>query len=375
MSAMKIALVHDYLREYGGAERVLEALHQQFPDAPVYTAFVSQQNLGPQWSEWDVRTTWLSRVPGIKKWFSPLRFLAPAAFASLDLSEFDVVISSTNAYFAKAVKVRPDGIHICYCHTPARSLYGYTAMSDWKRRWWTRLAGEVMNHFLRVVDWQVAQKVDYFVANSQETARRIKKFYRRDSVVIWPPVGLATASDRPSKRTSEKYYLYVNRLALAKHPELAVAAANQLKLPLKVVGTGAMEDKLKDLAGPTVTFCGAVSDQELAGLYQGAVALLYPVENEDFGMVPIEAMMAGVPVIAHQSGGPMETIIEGKTGHFFSELTVAGIVQAITTFQKMTFDHAVIKRHAAKYSVGAFQKSIAELVTTASKNKQAQSRS
>lgn len=373
MSSMKIALVHDYLREYGGAERVLEALHQQFPEAPVYTAFVSQQNLGPRWSDWNVRTTWLARVPGIKKWFSPLRFLAPAAFAALDLSEFDVVISSTNAYFAKAVKVRPDAVHICYCHTPARSLYGYTAMSDWKRRWWTRWAGEVMNHFLRVVDWQVAQKVDYFVANSQETARRIKKFYRRDSVVIWPPVGL-TKPVTTAPDNSAAYYLYVNRLALAKHPELAVAAANKLKLPLKVVGTGAMEDKLKELAGPTVTFCGAVSDQELAGLYQGAVALLYPVESEDFGMVPIEAMMAGVPVIAHHSGGPMETIIEGKTGHFFSELTEAGLVTAIEAFQKMRFDRAAIKRHAAKYSVAAFQKSIAELVATALKNKQVQSK-
>lgn len=362
LQSIKIALVHDYLREYGGAERVLEALHDLFPEAPVYTAFVAQQELGPRWSEWDVRTTWLAKVPGIKRWFSPLRFLAPAAFADLDLSAYDLVITSTNAYFAKAVKVKPGALQVCYCHTPARSLYGYMAMSDWRRRWFTRWAGELLNHYLRVIDWQVAQqRVSYFIANSQETARRIKKFYRRDSVVIWPPVGWKNPTPRKAAAAGPApTFLYVNRLALSKHPELAVQAANELGVQLIVVGTGPLLPKLKEAAGPTVTFRGAVDDQELQQLYAGATALLYPVENEDFGMVPIEAMMAGTPVIAHRSGGPKETIIEGKTGVFFDELTVPALVQAITTFQRRapTFNRKKIATQAQQYSIASFQQKL-----------------
>lgn len=357
----KVALIHDYLREYGGAERVLEALKELFPDAPVYTAFMDQDALGRHWSHfqnWDIRTTWLAKVPLIKKLYSPLRVLAARAFHDLDLSDFDLVISSSNAYMAKAAHT-PHGIHVCYCHTPPRALYGYTTMSDWRKNPLIRVAGTLINHYMRVVDVQVAQAVDYFIANSEETRRRIQKFYRRDSVVINPPV---IVPDQPPVAKAGDYYMYVNRLALAKHPELAVQAANQLGLPLKVVGSGNMEQQLKAMAGPTIEFLGAVTDDVLSEIYRGAKALLYPVEDEDFGIVPVEAMAYGVPVVAHHSGGPMETIVANKTGVFFDQLTVSGLIDGIQRLEKIHWDRRAIYRHAQQYSQDKFIERIEKYV-------------
>jgi glycosyltransferase involved in cell wall biosynthesis len=363
MQKLKIALAHDYLREYGGAERVLEVLHEMFPDAPVYTAFFDKESLGIHASKfegWDIHQSFMTKIPFYKKLYSPLRVLANNCFEKFDLSAYDLVISSSNAYMAKAVQV-PNGKHICYCHTPPRSLYGYETMSDWKKNPIIKVVGTLINHYMRVIDFKVAQRVDQFVANSLETARRIKKFYRRDSLVINPPVELP--SKLPiSTNLENKYYLYINRLAWAKHPELAVQAATQLDLPLKLAGTGKMFPKLKAMAGPTVEFLGAVSDEQLKKLYAGAKALFYPVKDEDFGMIPIEAMGYGVPVIAHKSGGPQETVIEGKTGIFFENLTVGGLIEVIEKFSKMKFDAEFISNHAKKYNKDIFKDKILKLV-------------
>jgi glycosyltransferase involved in cell wall biosynthesis len=218
-------LVHDYLREYGGAERVLEALHQLFPEAPVYVAFIDRQALGrhaARFDGWSIRETWMAKLPLIHRLFSPYRIFAPRAFADLDLSAFDVVITSTNAYFAKNIHVRAGAKHVCYCHTPARSLYGYTTMTDWRSNPFTQFVGTLMNHYLRVVDVQAAQKVDQFIANSHTVQARIQKFYRRDAVVIHPPVRVPA---HPPKNAQREYFLFVNRLAFSKHPELAIQAS------------------------------------------------------------------------------------------------------------------------------------------------------
>ncbi len=363
----RIALVHDYLREYGGAERVLEALHDLFPDAPVYVAFTDPTAMGRHWqkfADWHIQTTWLAQIPGIRHLFSPLRILAPKAFSDLDLSAFDVVISSSNAYFAKAVRVRAGARHICYCHTPPRALYGYTTKSNWRANSFTRVVGEVMNHFLRIADFQMAQRVTQFVANSAETQRRIQKFYRRDSMIIYPPVDVEGAEVYLKKHHSakEEYYLYVNRLALAKHPELAVQVCTQLDKPLKVVGSGPMLEDLKKIAGPTIQFMGAVDDEELHALYAGAKALLYPVEDEDFGMVPVEAMAHGTPVIAHASGGVLETVEEEQTGLFFYELSVAGLTEALLLAERYTFSQKKCREKAQHYSCSHFKKSLLQLI-------------
>ncbi|MDQ3008313.1 MAG: glycosyltransferase, partial [bacterium] len=233
----KIALVHDYLREYGGAERVLEALHDLYPEAPVYVAFTDPEAMGIHWQNfaaWDIRTTWIAKLPFYKKLYSPMRVFAARAFAELDLSEYDVVISSSNAYMAKAIKRGPRAVHLCYCHTPPRALYGYTTLTDWKKNPVLRVVGGLINHYMRVIDVKVAQEVDYFIANSQETADRITKFYRRESRIIFPPVSIISKTGKQPRSADDAkagYYLYVNRLALAKHPELAVQACTQLKLP------------------------------------------------------------------------------------------------------------------------------------------------
>jgi len=362
---LRVALVHDYLAEYGGAERVLEALHEVFPQAPLFTAFVDQDRLGVEWQKfatWEIHTSWLSKIPFHKKLFSPLRIFAPQFFRSFDLSSFDLVISSTNAYFAKAVQV-PNGVHICYCHTPSRSLWGYSTMTDWHKNPLINFFGTLINHYLRVIDVQVARSnVDLFIANSQETKKRIAKFYKKSATVIYPPVNIPKLP--PKTNRTGNYFLYVNRLALAKHPELAVQVCTQLNLPLKVVGSGKMLGELQSQAGPTIEFFGHVSDEKLASLYREAKALLYPVEDEDFGIVPIEAMAYGVPVIAHASGGPLESIIDGKTGILFEELSVAGLTKAIERLSSLSFRPSALYHHTQQFSLAIFKEKIMAVVTT-----------
>ena len=221
---------------------------------------------------------------------------------------------------------------------------------------------------MRFVDFKTAQQVGVFIANSQETQNRIKKFYHRQSQVIYPPVKMVElAKDYLAEQSTFKkqgYYLYVNRLAFAKHPEIAVEAATDLNLPLKVVGEGDMLAKLKKIAGQSIEFLGNVDDQTLAELYRGAKALIYPVEDEDFGMVPIEAMAWGTPVLAHYSGGPKETIKNAKTGLFFNDLSVEALKQAIFDLEKMDFNAREIHHSSLPYSPAAFRKKIKELVLT-----------
>ena len=359
---MKIALIHDYLREYGGAERVLEALHELYPDAPLYTSFVDQQNLGIHWQRfatWKIHQSWMTKIPFYQKIYSPLRVIADMFFEQFDLSEYDLVISSSNMYFAKAVITKSWTPHICYCHTPPRPLYGYSTMSDWKKNPIIRLGGEIINKIIRPKDFLTAQRVDYFLANSKEVQKRIKKFYHRDSTVIYPPVDVPQHFKDEQKR---EYFLYVNRLGFSKHPELAIQACTELNLPLKVVGTGRMEQHLKEIAGKNVDFLGFVSDQKLHELYAGAKALLYPVEDEDFGIVPVEAMGYGVPVIAHRSGGPLETIVENESGLFVDELNTKTMINAIKEFENTKWDRKKIYQHALKFRKERFMKEVKEFI-------------
>ncbi len=368
---MKIAIIHDFLREYGGGERVLEALHNLFPQAPVFVAFVDQKALGKHWqrfADWNIKTSWFSKILFHKKIYSPLRFLAAKAFADLNLSEFDLVISSTNAFEAKAVNV-PNGKHLCYCHTPPRALYGYSTMSAWKKNTFIRVGGEIINHYMRVIDFRHAQKVDQFIANSEETQKRISKFYRRDSVIIYPPVKIALSFEeikKLKKNSKQEYYFYVNRLGLQKHPEIAVRACLDLGRKLKVAGTGPMYDDLLKIAGNSenIEFLGAVDDQQLAKLYANAKALLYPVEDEDFGMVPIEAMMAGTPVIAHNSGGPSYTIKQKENGVLFDDLSVDGLKNAIQQFERLKFSANKIIGEAERYFVKEFNQRTLGLINS-----------
>jgi glycosyltransferase involved in cell wall biosynthesis len=378
MKKIKVALIHDFLREYGGAERVLEELHKIFPQAPIYVAFLDKQALGQhraRFEDWDIRQTWFAKIPAHKRFYSPLRFLAPKSFASLDLSEYDLVISSSNAFEAKAVSAS-SGRHICYCHTPPRALYGYSTMSNWKKNPIVKLGGQLINHYMRVSDFNAARQVDYFLANSEETQARIKKFYRRESTVVYPPVAVEKIKARAQNSQPKDYYFYIGRLGLQKHPEIAVKICTKLNLPLKLAGTGPMLAKLKQLAGKSVEFLGAVPDDQLWQLYSEAKALLYPVEDEDFGIVPVEAMAAGTPVIAHRSGGPSYTIKTGKTGKqgktskqvrtglFVSDFKLESWEQALQKFQSIQFNRKEIQQEASKYSTKKFHQQIKKFCGT-----------
>ncbi|KKS81609.1 MAG: glycosyltransferase [Candidatus Gottesmanbacteria bacterium GW2011_GWC1_43_10] len=381
---MKIALVHDYLREYGGAERVVEVLHEMYPEAPLYTAFVDWPSFAkaPEgkvelFKSMDIRTSWVQHNWFVKKYHSPLRFLTPLIWESFDLRGFDVVISSSGWYMCRGVVTRPETLHVSYIHHPPRNLYGYPTGSVAQSPF-AKAYGVVINPFLRSYDFATAQRVDELVANSETTRERIKKFYRRESTVIYPPVKIETNSPQPSltkggiipplgKRglggvINKSYYLSVGRLTYAKRVDLAIAACNELKLPLKIVGTGREEGKLRAISGPTIEFLGSVSDEQLAKLYKGAKALIFCALEEDFGMVPVEAMSYGVGVIALRQGGVTETIIEGRTGLFFNKPEVEEVVKVVKEFERFRFDPETCIKQAQKFSTQVFKKKMRDFV-------------
>ncbi len=363
LSPLKVALVHDFLREYGGAERVIEALHDIFPTAPLYTAFVDKEALGSQWqrfANWDIRQSWAAKIPAINTIYSPLRVLSHHFFESFNFDEYDVVISSTNTYMAKAIYTQAPTKHYSYCHTPPRSLYGYSTMTDWKKNPVVRMIGELINHYMRIIDYQTAQNPDVFIANSKEVQKRITKFYRRESQVIYPPITVPLSS--PSSAQKENFYLFVGRLAVSKHVDLVIKTCTQLGLPLKVIGSGKALPYLQSLAGNTVEFLGSVSDDTLYNLYARAKTLIYPAEDEDFGMVPLEAMAYGTPVIVHHSGGFLETVVEGKTGIFFEEFTIEALGEAIWQAERVEWDSEALYRHAKRFSKERFKKEILSLI-------------
>ncbi len=366
---MRIALVHDYLREYGGAERVVEVWHEIWPQAPLYTAFVDWESLGKfgeKFKNWNIKTSWAQNFL-MKKFHSPLRFLTPLVWESLNLDAYDLVISSSGWFMCRAVVTQPDTLHISYIHHPPRNLYGLPTGSSPNKL--VQMYAKMINPFLRKYDFVVAQRPDYLIANSQATKLRIKKFYNRDAEVIYPPGPVV--SHKPSNTRKKDYFLSVGRLNYAKRVDLAILACNQLQLPLKVVGTGSQAAKLKQLAGPTVEILGAVSDETLQKLYAGAKALIFTALEEDFGLVPVEAMSLGTPVIALRQGGVTETVVAGKTGIFFDQPTVESLIFAIKKFVKL-FDTSDTHLHhkvqlacqnqAAKFSKEKFKQRFVKFV-------------
>lgn len=367
---MKVALVHDYIKEYGGAERVLEALHELFPEAPVYTSVYLPQYLGPhraRFKSWDIRPSWLQYIPGKAKLISPFRLITPFIFKRLDLSMYDVVIvSATGAYAPNLIRTkngRHEARHICYCHTPPRYLYGYATAREWKKNIFWKILGETANHVLRLVDYRSSLRVDQFVANSGEVRSRIKRFYKKDALVIYPPVEVDNHTAN-KKSVQSEYYLTGGRLARPKHIDVGVKTCTQLGLPLKVFGKAfaGYGTELASFAGKTVEFVGEVSDTEKLTLMAEAKAFLFTSEDEDFGITPVEAMGEGTPVIAYRSGGVKETVVDGKTGLFFDQLSVASLGEAIKQFEKQKWSREACHRQAEKFSKAQFMKRMKDLV-------------
>ncbi len=375
---MKVAIVHDYIKEYGGAERVLEALCGIFPDAPIYTAFYDKKGTAYEhFKSKKIIPSWAQYFPFfISKLHSPLRFLAPLVWGSFDLSEYDVVISSASWYITKGFRKRFDKSHfieICYCHTPPRWLYGYNTSVNFQKYPLVKAYAAIVGHFMRLYDFKAAQKVDYFIANSQEVTERIKKFYRRDSTVIYPPVDLPKSKIK-NQISKKNYYLIVSRIVGAKGLDLAIDAALEMGFKLKIAGSPSgyysehkklinkSQGKVYPERSRRVEFLGQVTDIELVKLYKGAKAFLALSKDEDFGITPVEAMLCGTPIIAFNGGGYKETVLDKKTGLLFDDLSVDGLISAIKQFNKLKISSKDCIEQAQKFSKERFKKEILDFV-------------
>lgn len=354
----KIAIMHDFLQTFGGAERVALAIAEIYPEAPIYTLTYNQK-LDPWFGKRKIITSYL------QKWsWIPTKYLIPfyaQAVESLNFNDFDVVISSSHS-FAKNILTNPDTIHISYIHSPMRYIWDswHTHLASQKVIWPGKLIVTNLLHHLRLWDRLGASRVDQYIANSNYVGERIRKFYRRDSVTIYPSVDVDKIQ---LAQENNGHFIVIARLSPYKKLDLVIQACNELKLPLVVIGTGEQEAELKKLAGPTVTITGWIDDEQKFKYIQESRALIFP-GDEDFGIVPVELQAAGKPVIAYGKGGCLETVIDGKTGLFFPEQTVESIKQAITQFieREGEFDPKVISEHAQKFSRTRFQTEIKQLV-------------
>lgn len=367
MAAPKVAIVHDWLTNMGGAENVVLALHEAFPDAPIYTSTYTPETM-PAFNGLDIRTTSLQKLPAplrkLHKFFPHMRV---QAFRDLDLSEFDIIISSSSAEAKQVRKTRPDQVHISYCHTPIR--YYWSHYNEYKKdpgfgalNWLIRLAMPIMIPAQKRADFAAAQKVDVFIANSTEVQKRIKKYYKRPSTVIHPPVDV----DRfTPARTRGDYYVALGRQVPYKRVDLAVAAATRLGVDLYVYGNGSEHQRLVDMAGPTVKFYtdrfGDASDNAVTEALNHAKGYIFPAE-EDFGIVQAEALAAGAPVIAYSKGGALDIVQNGESGVLFHKQSVESVVDAIKRAEQIDFLPAALHRKAKRFDKGLFITKIRKVV-------------
>ncbi len=363
---MKVALIHDHLAQDGGAEKVLAVFAEMYPEAKIYTLLYEQKNINHLKGH-EIDTSIIQRLPGgVKHYRWYLQFM-PMAVEFFDLREFDLVISDTSS-FAKGVITLPDTLHICYCHTPTRYLWSDTHqyLNELKyNKFFKKIIGLVLNR-LRLWDFNAAQRVDYFIANSRMVAGRIRKYYRRDSQVIYPPVETTKFSIAEKTPTgSDSYFLAGCRLVPYKRIDLVIEAFNLLGdgYNLKIFGDGLDEKRLKKIANenPRIEFLGRVSDEEKAKLYQNALAFINPQE-EDFGITPVESMASGRPAIAYRKGGVLETVIDGQTGLFFDKQTAESLVDVLRRFKSEDFNPQAIRLHAEKFSVANFREQIEKFI-------------
>ncbi len=361
---MKAALVHDFLIQNGGAEAVLKIFAQMFPDAPIFTLVYDDKKMDPYFKDKKIIPSFIQKMPFGKKkyqWFLPLM---PLAIEQLNLMEYDLIISSSSA-FANAVITNPESMHICYCHTPTRYLWTdtYDYVRDLKYNIIIKKIIPFSLHKIRMWDRIAAERPNYILANSKCVQKRIKRYYNRDSEIIYPPVeiGKFSFSDNVEISKSKGYFLIGGRLVAYKHFDMVVKAFNKLGMRLKVFGEGPEMGTLRKMARSNIEFLGRVSDEERQKLYRGAIAFLNPQE-EDFGITAIESMASGRPVIAFKRGGALETVVEGITGEFFGIQNWASLADTIIKFKPEKFEPSRIRAHAEKFNVDNFKSNIKEFI-------------
>ena len=357
---MKIALIHDHLTQEGGAEEVLKIFQEIWPQAPTFTLFLDRKKMEKNFKDKIIKTSFLQKFPGAVnhyQWFLPIM---PLATESYDLMDYDVVLSSCSA-MAKGVITRSNTLHFCYCHTPTRYLWSDTHryIEELSYNWLIKKTVPYFLNHLRIWDQLAAQRVDYFIANSKNVAGRIEKYYRRDSLIIHPPV--QTEKFKISEDRPEKYFLTGGRLVAYKNFDLTIKAFNRLGIKLKIFGAGPEEKKLKKLAKQNIEFVGRIPQSELAELYSKAAAFIHP-QIEDFGITAVESMAAGRPVIAYAAGGACETVVDRKTGRFFDEQNWEALADAVVRFRPQDYDPYEIKKYAEQFGVERFKNEITEFI-------------
>ncbi len=364
---MKVALIHDFLNQVGGAEKVLEIFHELYPKAPVFTITHDKTETGNAFKDMDITTSFIQRLPGGPKRYKWYLAWMPAAIEQFDLSKYDVVLSDCSAY-SKGVITKPDTLHICYCHSPTRYLWSDTHAytEELKQPSVIKKGLPLILNKIRVWDKLASERVDNFIANSNNVKERIKKYYNRQSTVIYPPVETKKFKIA-SENKLEDYYIIVSRLRPYKRVDLAIEAFNALELPLKVIGTGEEYKKLRKLANKNVEFLGYVSDQERNELLAKCRALIHPQE-EDFGIAAVEAMAAGRPVIAYKKGGALETVKEKITGEFFEDQTPWSLVDTIREFKADKYDPMKIREYALSFDTDIFKQKIKDYVENTYEN-------
>ncbi|MFA6097254.1 MAG: glycosyltransferase [Candidatus Paceibacterota bacterium] len=356
---MKVALVHDYLVQYGGAERVLEAFTEIFPKAPIFTMVYDRKLMNGAFSDRKIHTSFLQKIPFIGSHHRLFPLLMPMAIEQFDLSGFDIVLSDSNSY-AKGAITSPNTLHITYCHTPMRYAWDdcHKYLREFKYSNLTKKLIPFAMNYIRLWDKISADRPDLYIANSNFVASRIRKYYNKTSEVINPPVNMKSFS------ISEKvgdYYFMVGRALAYKRFDIVIDAFNALGLPLKIMGKGPEMKDLRKRSNDNIEFLGYLEDGEMSKYYSGCKAFIFPSE-EDFGITPLEAMASGRPVIAYRGGGALETVIEGKTGLFFDEQTPQAVIDIVNNFDPDTFDPASIREHAGKFDKEMFKDKIRKYI-------------
>jgi glycosyltransferase involved in cell wall biosynthesis len=354
---MRLALVHDWLNQIGGAEDVLETLVEMFPHAPIHTSMYWQEGMPSAYRSWDIRATWMDRLPAIYPHHQPYLPLYPLAFARLDLSGYDVVLTNKSG-FCHGVRTG-EALHVCYCLAPTRYVWDFESYAAREALPGAlKAALRPIVALLRRWDYQAAQRVDHFIAISREVQARIHRYYGRDSVIIYPPVDTARFHPVP---THDDYYLIVSRLIPYKRIDLAVRAFNQLGLPLVIAGAGRDREALEALAGPTVTFLGRVPDEDLPDLFARCRAYVLP-GVEDFCIAPLQAQAAGRPAIAFGAGGALDTVIEGETGAFFHQQTPETLATTVRAFDPDSIAPRACTENAARFDARVFKQQLRRFI-------------
>ena len=348
---MRIALINDYLTHFGGAEKTFKVLTEIFPEAEVFTLFYNPEIKQKLFPDKKIKTSFLQKFPlFLRKKYQWLLPFMPIAAETIDFRDFDLVISSSHS-FAKGIITRPKTIHICYCYSPTRYL-------------WDKSRPKSFLNYFRIWDRQASERVDQFVAVSRTVQERIKKYYKRDSVVMYPPVSaFVPLSGTTTDKQNSEYYLIVSQLRKYKRIDLAVEAFNKLGLNLVIIGQGPERRKLQRMAKKNIKFLGRKSDEVVAKYYKDCTAFIFS-SDDDFGIAPVEAMSYGKPVLAFRKGGALETIIEGKTGEFFDFQNVAVLADGVRRLRLNLnkYDPKFISSHAQKFSRQRFEEEFKKFI-------------